>query len=102
MLLGRLLFLLRTDAGLTQRHAACQLHLSANYLSMVEHDKTIPTEARVRALAGLYGCDPKPLLLARAQQLRQQAQQWRVQARRLRSTAASLVGPAILALSFFT
>lgn len=90
MLLGRLLCLLRRDAGYTQRHAARLAQCTPNYLSMLEHQKTIPSEARLVGLAQVYQCDPKPLLLARAEQMRQQARTLRGQSQALSDTADAL------------
>ncbi len=55
MSVGRTVKLLRTAAGLKQKHLADRLDVSPNYLSLVENDRREPSISFLRNLASEIG-----------------------------------------------
>jgi len=55
MSVGRSVKLLRTAAGLKQKHLADRLDVSSNYLSLVENDRREPSISFLKSLASEIG-----------------------------------------------
>jgi transcriptional regulator with XRE-family HTH domain len=52
----------REKAGLSVREAAARLGKSPGYISRIEGRGEIPTAELICDMAGVYGCNPEPLL----------------------------------------
>lgn len=53
--LGKIIKLLRTSAGLKQEELAERLHVSSNYISLIENNKREPSLSFLRELANELG-----------------------------------------------
>lgn len=63
-MLGELLYIARTQAGLTQADAADKAHITQGYLSMIERNRATPSPDIRTRLQQLYAMDDDQVQIA--------------------------------------
>jgi transcriptional regulator with XRE-family HTH domain len=57
MVLGEILYRSRLQSGLSQREAALRADITPQYLSMIEHNKAMPSTPTLMRLNSVYAID---------------------------------------------